>query len=67
MEIQRSLSTVGGVQLRAGGYYWSSTEYGSSRARGVDTSTGGVFGTSVRGNTLGVRPFASLPVSRVGF
>ena len=36
-QIQSSLSTVGGVQLRTGGGYWSSSEYSSDYARSVST------------------------------
>ena len=64
-QIQSSLSTVGGVQLVAASYFWSSSEYSSDDARYVDTYGGNVCYYGKDG-TLYVRAFCSLPPS-IGF
>jgi hypothetical protein len=64
-QIQSSLSTVGGVQLDAAGYYWSSSEYSSVHARSVEASDGDVANYR-KTRTFYVRAFCSLP-DNLGF
>ena len=57
--LQAAISDVGGVQLNDDYYYWSSTEYGGSRAWRVDTDLGGVvYYSKYNGNY--VRAFLAL-------
>ena len=64
-QIHSSLSTVGGVQLSANSYYWSSSEYDLGFARYVGTENG-IVDSDNKTITFFVRPFCSLPVS-LGF
>jgi len=63
-EIQSALQKVGGVQLNSNYFYWSSTEYSSSRARSVNPNNGVL--TNGKSNPYYVRAFASVS-ARFGF
>ena len=68
-EIQGALSTLssqGAVLLNTAAYYWSSSEYSATDARGVNSSSGNVNYASKYSYGY-VRAFASVPLARLRF
>lgn len=57
--INEALASVGGVALASSYNLWSSSEYSSSYARGLNTYNGDVY-DNTKSNSYRVRPFARL-------